>query len=282
MSRALSSRLAAAAASANHAPLPSKKRAALALLLACDDDGTEHALFILRAKNPRDTWGGHVGLPGGRRGAKDADDESAAVRETLEEVGVDLRTPGEWRAMGRLVADRTLDKASTSGPHLTISLFGFARAHPGLQKPLIDVSEVQYAWWVPTSTLCQEGLFWYDRMEKELAGSSKPPAGPLRLVAPLGLAITFPGIRLPRQDGVGRSEVLWGITLSCISEVRVAAGEPALVGPAAAQREFRHVWRGNGIVSGLVHAAMHRWDAVRSTLLVGAGVVGALTVMVYR
>lgn len=55
--------------------------------------GDPEVLFIKRASRVGDRWTGHVALPGGRRDLEDADDEAAAVRESMEEVGIDLSYP---------------------------------------------------------------------------------------------------------------------------------------------------------------------------------------------
>ena len=52
--------------------------------------GDPEVLFIKRAARKGDRWTSHVALPGGRRDPEDADDQAAAVRETIEEVGIDL------------------------------------------------------------------------------------------------------------------------------------------------------------------------------------------------
>lgn len=52
--------------------------------------GEPEILFIKRAARPGDRWDGHVALPGGKRDVDDADDRAVAVRETWEEVGIDL------------------------------------------------------------------------------------------------------------------------------------------------------------------------------------------------
>jgi 8-oxo-dGTP pyrophosphatase MutT (NUDIX family) len=62
-------------------------------------DGGAEVLFIKRAENPRDTWSGHMALPGGRREPADATLADTAVRETREEVGVDLSGA---RLLGRM------------------------------------------------------------------------------------------------------------------------------------------------------------------------------------
>ncbi len=68
--------------------------AAVALILReSDDDGLE-ILFIKRAARADDPWSGQIAFPGGRRDAVDQTLEDTAVRETHEEVGVDLRQHG--------------------------------------------------------------------------------------------------------------------------------------------------------------------------------------------
>lgn len=47
-------------------------------------------LFIRRAERTGDPWSGHMALPGGRRDPGDADLTVTAIRETAEEVGLEL------------------------------------------------------------------------------------------------------------------------------------------------------------------------------------------------
>ena len=77
-----------------HAPeLPAldggTRQAAVAAILREGSAGTE-ALFIRRAERPGDIWSGHMAFPGGHREDVDADLQETAVRETREEIGLDL------------------------------------------------------------------------------------------------------------------------------------------------------------------------------------------------
>ncbi len=61
-------------------------RAAVAMIL----DEQLDVLFIVRAIQEGDPWSGHVGFPGGRRSDADLDLFQTSVRETREEIGLDL------------------------------------------------------------------------------------------------------------------------------------------------------------------------------------------------
>jgi 8-oxo-dGTP pyrophosphatase MutT (NUDIX family) len=72
-------------------------RAAVAMILHQGIDGLE-VLFIQRAANSRDPWSGHIAFPGGKLEVGELE-RSAACRETLEEIGIDLANE---RYVGRL------------------------------------------------------------------------------------------------------------------------------------------------------------------------------------
>src|ERR1043166_740677 len=63
--------------------------AAVAVILRDGDDVIE-ALFIHRAVRAGDVWSGQIAFPGGRREPIDTDLLTTAIRETREEVGIDL------------------------------------------------------------------------------------------------------------------------------------------------------------------------------------------------
>ena len=61
----------------------------MAVVLREFANGTE-ILFIKRADKPGDPWSGQMAFPGGHRDSTDHGLKAAAMRETLEEVGLDL------------------------------------------------------------------------------------------------------------------------------------------------------------------------------------------------
>src|SRR6059036_755615 len=71
------------------------RRAAVALVLRDGPSGIE-LLFIRRADHPEDPWSGQMAFPGGRSEPGDPDPRATAVRETEEEIGVDLARDAEY------------------------------------------------------------------------------------------------------------------------------------------------------------------------------------------
>lgn len=83
------------------APLdPSVKHASVAAVLLPRGE----LLFIRRAEHPGDPWSGHIAFPGGRLEPHDDGPRGAAVRETAEEIGLDLRPADYLGALAPLQA----------------------------------------------------------------------------------------------------------------------------------------------------------------------------------
>ena len=112
--------------------------AAVAVILHDGDEGLE-ALFIQRAVRAGDTWSGQIAFPGGRRDPGDADLRATAIRETMEEVGVDLSAA---EPLG--VLDDLYPRTPVLPP-VVVRPFVFALT----ARPTIVVGpEVQDAFWV--------------------------------------------------------------------------------------------------------------------------------------
>lgn len=67
-----------------------RQAAVAAILREPRGPGDAEILFVRRAEHPSDPWSGHMAFPGGRRDPGDASLVATAVRETREEVGLDL------------------------------------------------------------------------------------------------------------------------------------------------------------------------------------------------
>lgn len=80
-------------------PSALRRRASVALVVRPGESELE-LLLIKRATVSGDPWSGHMAFPGGRRDASDRSGRETAVRETREEVGIDLSAGGAL--LGRL------------------------------------------------------------------------------------------------------------------------------------------------------------------------------------
>ncbi|KYG63360.1 coenzyme A pyrophosphatase [Bdellovibrio bacteriovorus] len=98
--------------------------------------------FIQRAFHPEDRWAGHLAFPGGIRETYDKTDLDAALRETKEEVGVDLTADD---LLGRL--DDV--QARKSGSMLDFYIRPFVFYTNRDFALTLDASEVADFFWIP-------------------------------------------------------------------------------------------------------------------------------------
>ena len=154
------------------------RRAAVALVLRGGAEGPE-LLIIKRSEAERDHWSGHLALPGGRMEPEDESLLTTAVRETFEEVGIDLRAGGEVVARLGTVAPQ-----SPYAPRVSVTPFVIvaprrfhAGAEGGKAEGLTLSDEVAAAFWVRVGELKRGGRSGVFRMA--LAGAEREwPAYP--------------------------------------------------------------------------------------------------------
>lgn len=120
-------------------------RAAVALILREGPSGLE-LLFIRRADHPQDPWSGQMAFPGGRAEPGEEDLKATAVRETAEEIGVDLESAAE--CLG--ILDEVRAMARMRPVSLTILPFVF-RLRGEISPVLSD--EVRSLHWIPLDEL---------------------------------------------------------------------------------------------------------------------------------
>ncbi|MDH4283242.1 MAG: CoA pyrophosphatase [Myxococcales bacterium] len=119
-----------------------EKWAAVAMLLRDGSAGPE-VLLIRRAEHPSDPWSGHMAFPGGRQAAQDPTLLHTAMRETREEVGLDLSSQAE--RIGQL---DDLQAIARGKPQETVIRPFVFEVHR--QSPIqVDEKEVAEALWTP-------------------------------------------------------------------------------------------------------------------------------------
>ncbi|CAN5362261.1 CoA pyrophosphatase [soil metagenome] len=159
--------------------------AAVALIFRAVDDAAE-LLFIKRVERAGDSWSGQIALPGGRH---DPDDESllsTAIRETWEEIGLQLGGFGETLGVLDDVAPRT-----PVLPPIAVRPYVFAVPQ---QAATVAGAEVAEVFWVPLDLLRDESR-WAD---------TEVEAG--------GIVLTVPAIRYGEHT-------IWGMTHRIILQV---------------------------------------------------------------
>jgi 8-oxo-dGTP pyrophosphatase MutT (NUDIX family) len=121
-------------------------RAAVAIVLREGDRGLD-VLMIKRAERDGDPWSGHMGFPGGRSEPGDEHALATAVRETVEEIDLDLDRDG--RPLGRL--SDLMTRPGRRGGSMVITPFVFAT---DLEAPQFRCNEeVDEVLWVPLGFL---------------------------------------------------------------------------------------------------------------------------------
>jgi 8-oxo-dGTP pyrophosphatase MutT (NUDIX family) len=122
-----------------------RSRAAVAIVLAGEPDAPE-LCFMQRVHRSGDRWSGDVALPGGWAREDETLLRDAAVRETREEVGIQLRPE---QHIGDVPAMR-ISRGSDAGGIIGASVFYAGTRHPPL---VADPVEVADAFWVPGAHL---------------------------------------------------------------------------------------------------------------------------------
>ncbi len=122
------------------------KRAAVAMVLrpergVASSLGVE-VLLMKRASNPTDRWSGQVSLPGGREEPSDTELIETAIRETREEVAVDLARHA--RFVGQLDAMQARNRTGLTG--LAVTPFVFVATEPLVPQSSV---EAELVFWLP-------------------------------------------------------------------------------------------------------------------------------------
>ena len=123
---------------------PSQRSSVAAIL---DFRPEPHVLLMQRVEHERDPWSGHVSLPGGRSSSADRDLLATAIRETREEVDVDLATHA--RLLGHLAPRRAVSRGQPQDLDVTPFIFLLERA----VNPT-PMEEAEALFWLPLEQAC--------------------------------------------------------------------------------------------------------------------------------
>ncbi|HTJ42594.1 MAG TPA: CoA pyrophosphatase [Kofleriaceae bacterium] len=176
------------------------RRAAVAAIIRFDRVQPE-ILLMQRAERDGDRWSGHVSMPGGNFDPRDEDLRATAIRETREEVGLDLAECAQ--GLGRLDAIQAVARGKILP--MTITPFVFALVE---DRPLALGPEAAAAFWLPLE----------DAARGALDGTYEWKLGPVPM-------------SLPCWNYDGR--VVWGLTykmLGALLELVREAPEPLTTG----------------------------------------------------
>jgi 8-oxo-dGTP pyrophosphatase MutT (NUDIX family) len=120
------------------------RRAAVAVMLR-DHEGSLELLLIKRAEFESDPWSGQIALPGGRMEPADRDLEETVIRETREEIAIDIAKSGMFLG--------TLDEVHPRTPVLPpVVVRPFVVAVESGVRP-VPSAEVAEAFWVKVNLL---------------------------------------------------------------------------------------------------------------------------------
>ena len=138
---------------------PSLLWAAVAIILTPQPDSI---LLIRRADRSGDPWSGHMALPGGRREPADSELAATAIRETAEEVGVQLRLQDLLGSLPDVIPRTPVL------PPIAVRPFVFLLP----ERPALRLNpEVAQASWVPLDYLLRPDT--HHPVQLEVAGKSR-------------------------------------------------------------------------------------------------------------
>ena len=134
--------------------------------------GEPEVLFIKRASREGDRWTGHVAFPGGGREQQDSGDLAAAVRETWEEVGLDLT---KYAISAGNLPQRLVTMGWGKLPLMVLCPYVFLLEQHKTPPLRLQPTEVASIHWVPLRCLLAPELrtFEYQDVSSRMAGQKQ-------------------------------------------------------------------------------------------------------------
>jgi 8-oxo-dGTP pyrophosphatase MutT (NUDIX family) len=194
----LADRLAAHPGQAFTGEEPARRWAAVAAILRVRKADELELLVIRRPEKDDDPWSGHMALPGGRRDARDVDLVATAVRETREEVGLDLLRQG--RVLG------ALDDLAPRNPALPPVVVRPFVAQLEQDSLVVPNHEVAAYYWIPLSVLTSPSA----RTEHVVRIASGPGGNVPTSFVREGVETDGVHARFPAYAYEG--QIIWGLT----------------------------------------------------------------------
>lgn len=161
-------------------PTKTTRQAAVAIVLHEEQERT-NVLFIKRATFEGDPWSGDMAFPGGHKDPADNSFKDAAIRETFEEIGLDL-------AKSEHIGPLSHQRASNRGRAIDMIVAPHVFAVDQIPPLVIDEREVDEVVWGSFDAMIQGNIL---DVEYKTVGDS---------------AVQFNGYRLSVQHFV------WGLT----------------------------------------------------------------------
>ena len=180
------------------APPANGPSAAVAAVIRIGLSGAE-MLFIERSSKKGDPWSGQMAFPGGRMEPPDEHSLATAVRETKEELGLDL---SDSLTLGRLSDLEGGPRGTRQRLRVTPHLFWLSGERPAVTPN----HEVAAAVWVSVADLINEERY---------IQYPYPPLG----------TDLWPGIE------VEGDRVIWGLTLRMLIDLFERLDRPLTIGP---------------------------------------------------
>ncbi len=173
---------------------PSTLCAAIAIILRDSVDGTEF-LLMQRAKHDADPWSGQMAFPGGKVEASDLSKKATAIRETAEEVAIELNDDDYVGQLDDIYGQNLSSKSS-----LHISCFVFKPDRNLTPKGNHEVADLV---WLPLSYLddVENAHKFYHPKDRNLRMSAV----------------------LINQD---KQQILWGLSLRMLNMLFEILGKP--------------------------------------------------------
>jgi 8-oxo-dGTP pyrophosphatase MutT (NUDIX family) len=162
------------------------RRAAVALIFRAGETGDPELLFIKRAEYPGDPWSGQVAFPGGREEVGDSNLMNTAIRETHEEIGLDLVR--DATVIGTL---EDLRPQTVRLPDIIVRPFVVLLKRA---EEMLLSGEVAVAFWVPLAELKREES-WRET------------------------TVLARGIQMERRAFHHQGQVVWGITERILAQL---------------------------------------------------------------